>query len=136
MVLVIIVQLSVLALSTSATVMVATPLTKVTEKLLQKAAGGVSSTTVTVAGAEFELPLWSVTVSVTRFGPRSEQSNKSGTTVLETMVQLSKLLLSICAAVMLTELPIRDTVISLVIAVGGVTSEMVTVALQLDAFPL
>jgi hypothetical protein len=52
------------------------------------------------------------------------------------MVQLSKLLLSICAAVILTELPIKETVMSLVIAVGGVISEMVTVALQFDALPL
>ena len=36
---------------------------------------------------------------------------------------------------MLTELPIKETVISLVIATGGVTSDMVTIALQLPELP-
>jgi len=129
------VQLSVLLLSASDGSIVTVPLVRFTEKSLQRAVGGILSITVTVAGPEAELPLWSVTVSVTVLGPSSEQVNVEGVTSLDTIVQLSVLLLSTSAETIETELPTSATVIFLVITVGGVISETVMFAVQLDVLP-
>ena len=76
------------------------------------AAGGVRSSTVTVALQLAVLADASATVSVTALAPRFEQSNKSGVTVLETIAQLSVLPLSISVAVIDAEFPANATVIS------------------------
>src|SRR5687767_10700823 len=64
-----------------------------------------------------------------------EQSNVSGVTVLDTMVQLSVLLLSISAAVIEAVLPLSVLAISWQITAGGIWSVTVTLAVQLDELP-
>ena len=68
----------------------------------QSAAGGVTSTTVTIAVHVEVFPLWSVAVKVTVFAPTFEQLNEEGVTLKVTGVQTSKLPLSTCAAVIET----------------------------------
>ena len=128
-------QLSVLPLSTDAPVIVTELPTNATVIFLQMATGGVLSTTVTVAVHEEELPASSVTVNVTVFAPSLLQSNDDGVTVLETIVQLSVLPLSICAAVIVALFPTNATVIFLHIAAGGVLSTTVTEAVHEEELP-
>ena len=63
------------------------------------ATGVTLSSTVTVDVAVDTLPLLSVTVRVTRFGPMFEQSKSVLSSVNEAMPQASELPLSICASV-------------------------------------
>ena len=67
---------------------------------------------VTLAMQLDELPEASVTVSVVELPPMLEQSNKSGLTALETIAQLSVLLLSTSAAVMEAVVPTNGMAIS------------------------
>ena len=99
------------------------------------ATGGIGSATVTVAVQLDELPEASAAVNVAVLAPRFEQSNKSGTTVLETIAQLSLLLLSTSAGVIEAVVVFNDTVIFLHIDTGGVLSNTVTMALQFDELP-
>ena len=92
---------------------------------------------VTVAVQVETLPLRSVTVSVTVFGPMSEQSKVLGDTAMLWMPQLSDEPLSICAAVMVAVPPAFNcTVIFWQMAVGGIVSCTVTVAPQVATLPL
>src|SRR5687768_13516029 len=91
--------------------------------------------TVTVAVQEDELPDASVTVSVTLFSPRLEQSKEKGVTVLETIPQLSVLLSSTSAAAIINGLLVKSTVIFLQMAIGSVLSTIVTIAEHEDELP-
>jgi hypothetical protein len=89
----------------------------------QAIAGGILSTTVTVAVQLAELLLGSFTVSVTAFGPLLAQVKVLGVTVREAMPQLSLLPLSTSAAVIAAwPLASSATVMFLQTAVGGVVS--------------
>ena len=83
---------------------------------------GISPTTVTVALQVFVLPLTSLTVRITVLLPRLAQVNA----VLETLnvigLQLSVLLLSTLAGVMLAVPPTKVMVIGLQLGTGAVTS--------------
>jgi len=90
--------------------------------------GGVLSTTVTVAVHWLLLPLASVTVSVTVFGPLLAQVKVLGLTVSESIPQLSLLPLSTSAPV-IEALPLASNAfeMSLHTAVGGIASVTVNV---------
>jgi hypothetical protein len=92
-------QLSVLPPSICAAVIVATPLTRVTVMLLHTATGLMVSLIVTVARQLSLRPASSVTVKVTGVWPMLEQLNDVLETVRVTIVQLSVLPPSTCAAV-------------------------------------
>src|SRR5687768_9335845 len=93
--------------------------------------GGVLSTTVTVAVHWLLLPLASVTVSVTVFGPLLAQVKVLGLTVRESIPQLSLLPLSTSAPV-IEALPLASSafVMFLHTAVGGVPSKTVKVVVH------
>ncbi len=128
-------QLSVLLLSISAAVIEAVLPLSVLAMSWQIAVGGIWSVTVTLAVQPDELPEASAAVKVALFAPRLEQSNRSGTTVLETIAQLSLLLSSTSAGTIEAVVVFNDMVIFLHIAVGGVSSSTVTMAMQFDEFP-
>src|SRR5438128_450865 len=104
---------------------------------LHLATGLTLSSTVTVLEQVETLPLLSVTVRVTVFGPTLAQVNELGLTLLEAMPQASLLPLSTCAAAMLA-LPLASscTVMFLQAATGKVLSTTVTVAVQVWLLPL
>jgi hypothetical protein len=131
-------QASELPLLTCAAVIVAFPAElRFTVIFWQTAVGATLSWIVTVAVQVDEFPFTSVTVSVTVFAPISEQSNEEGETESEAIPQASLEPLFTCAAV-IAAVPaaFNWTVIFWQIAVGGVTSTTVTVAVQVDEFPL
>src|SRR5207244_4068999 len=98
--------------------------------------GGAASCTVTVAVQLAVLPLLSLTVSVTVFGPMLVQAKVVGLTDRMVMVQLSVELLCTWAAVMLTwPLASRFTSMLCVRTVGGAASCTVTVAVQVPMLP-
>jgi hypothetical protein len=100
------------------------------------AAGGVRSSTVTVALQLAVFADASATVSVTAFCiPTLEQSNVDWEIVLETIVQLSLLPLSIIPTVTDALLPDKMTVGLLHSANGGVVSVTVTNALHMEKLP-
>jgi hypothetical protein len=106
-------QLSLLLLSTSAAVMLALPMpSSQIEMLWQAAVGSVESTTVTVLVQVEALLLPSVAVSVTVLGPRLVQLKLVGIAESEGVPQLSLLLLSTSAAVMLA-LPLPSSQIEM-----------------------
>ena len=63
------------------------------------ATGSILSSTVTVAEAEFVFPLWSVTVRLTVFAPKSEQVKSVTSKLKLDTEQLSVEPLSICPSV-------------------------------------
>jgi len=131
-------QASELPLLTCAALIVAVPpLLRFTEIFWQTATGGVTSLTVTTAVQVDTFPFTSVTVSVTVFAPTLEQLNVVGETLTNAIPQLSKLPLLICDDVMLA-VPdeFRFTEIFWHIAVGSTLSSTVTVAVQVEEFPL
>src|SRR3569832_1170868 len=94
------------------------------------------SLTVTVALQVDELPEASATVSTAAIGPSIAQVYTLGTTILDTIAQLSVLPLSTAPGMIeAVPPPFTDTVMSLHCATGGVTSVMVTVAVQLPEKP-
>ena len=99
--------------------------------------GGVTSLMVTVAVQVETFPLLSVTVSVTVFAPTFAHVNEEGETESEAIPHASELPLLTCAAVIVA-LPdeLRLTVMFWQTAVGLVTSLTVTVAVQVETFPL
>jgi hypothetical protein len=103
---------------------------------VQIAVGGVTSFTVTVAVQVDEFPFTSVTVSVTVFAPVLAQVNEEGETDSEAIPHASVEPLFTCAAVIVA-FPdeFKSTDIFWQIAVGGVTSTTVTVAVQVEVFP-
>jgi hypothetical protein len=81
-------------------------------------------------------PLLSVTESVTVFAPRFAQVKELGVTDSEAIPHASEEPLFICAAVMVADPEAFNVaVIFWQIAVGGVTSFTVTVAVQEEVFP-
>src|SRR5688572_23321230 len=106
-------QLSVLLLSISAAVIEAVLPLSVLAISWQIAVGGIWSVTVTLAVQLDELPDASAAVKVALFAPRLEQSNRSGTTVLETIAQLSVLLSSTSAGTIEAVVVFNDIVIFL-----------------------
>jgi hypothetical protein len=105
--------------------------------LLQTGVGGVTSRTVTTELQVAVLPFTSVTVSVTVLGPMFEQLKLDGNTDLLWIPHASVDPLSTWAAVTLPPPEeFRLTVLGRQSAVGGVTSRIVTVELQVPVFPL
>ena len=98
--------------------------------------GAVVSTTVTVEVAVAIFPERSVTVNVTVFAPRFEQSNEVTSSDNATEVQSSLEPLSM-SAVVIDPWPFTSsvTVTSWVIAVGGTSSITVTIAVVVDSLP-
>ena len=98
--------------------------------------GTVLSWTVTLAFTVETLPLLSVTVNTTVFGPTLVQSNDDLLIVVVAIPQLSEELLFTCTAVMVVEpAPLRVTVKSLASAIGFSTSLTVTVWVTVSVFP-
>ena len=100
------------------------------------ALGGVLSCTVTTAVQEAKLPLMSVTVRTTLFGPILMQVNEFGVTVMLAMPHASVEPLSIWDAVM-AAVPeaFRLTVMFWQITVGEIVSSTVTWEMQVELFP-
>src|ERR1043165_3315501 len=104
---------------------------------LQAATGAVVSTTVTVAVQLSLLPLLSVTVKVTVFGPTLAQVKVSGLTLREAIPQASLEPLSTSDAAMVAwPVASRLIVIFWHLATGLTLSSTVTVLEQLELFPL
>src|SRR5258707_1338100 len=104
---------------------------------LHLATGLTLSSTVTVLLEVEAMPLLSVTVRVTVFGPTLAQVKLFGLTLLEAMPQASLLPLSISAATMLAwPVTSRWTVMFLQAVTGWVSSSTVTVAVQEALLPL
>src|SRR5258708_4808618 len=125
-------QISLLPPSTSAAASVPLPApSRTTVAALHLAVGGVLSTTVTVAVQAASLLLLPVTVKVTVFGPTFAQVKVFGLTLRLLMPQISLLAPSTSAAASVPlPVPSRTTVAALHLAVGGVLSTTVTVAVQ------
>src|ERR1043166_2983958 len=108
-----------------------------TVMFLQAATGAVLSTTVTVAVQLSLLPLLSVTVKVTVFGPTLAQVKVSGLTLREAIPQASLEPLSTSDAAMVAwPVASRLIVIFWHLATGLTLSSTVTVLEQLELFPL
>ena len=102
-----------------------------------EATGATLSSTVTVAVQELELPLRSVTVSVTGCSPTSVQSKLLLFSERFEMPQTSLEPLSIAVALMAPlPLALSCTLTSWQEAVGAISSTTVTVAVQVLEFPL
>ena len=100
------------------------------------AVGGVTSRTVTVAVQVAVLPLPSLAVNVTVFAPKFAQVKLVADRPKLGVPQLSVEPLLICDAVILALPPLKFTVMFWQLAVGGVTSRTVTVAVQVAVLPL
>ena len=87
------------AVTSAGTIEAVPEVESVIENGLQTMTGWTLSWTVTVALAVEELPLTSVTVRSTVFGPTLAQVNAFGRTVIDAMPQLSELPLLTCDAV-------------------------------------
>src|SRR6266571_2359923 len=131
-------QASVLPLLIWAGVMVARPFAfNSTVRSRQTATGETESTTVTVAGALWLLPLLSVTVRVTVLTPTLVQSKLVWLRLRLAMPQASVLPLLICAGSMVPwPLASNSTLRFWQTATGGTESTTVTVAVQVELLPL
>jgi hypothetical protein len=132
-------QLSEPLWNTSAVVIEAAPAAfRLTEAFLHVMLGGVMSDTVTVAEQVAVLPLPSLAVKVTVFGPVFAQVKLFGVTeTWFTVPQLSEPLWKTSAVVMeAAPAALRFTLAFLQVTLGGVTSDTVTVAVQVAVLPL
>lgn len=110
---------------------------RLTDMFWQRATGGTLSTTVTVDVQVETFPLLSVTVNVTMFDPILAQVNVVGEIESDAIPHASFDPLLTCVAVIeVVPEAFSGTVIFLQSAVGGTLSTTVTVAVQVETFPL
>ena len=132
-------QLSVEPLLMAAPVTVAIPLAfRVTLVFWHTATGGTTSlaTMVTVEVHVLVFPFTSVTVNVTVFGPTLEQLKFNGVALKLAIPQASLLpLFTIAGVIVALPVPSKETEMFWHTAVGAVTSDTVTVAVQVAVFP-